>query len=691
MIHLTMANTISNCPINCVCFVTKIECNKTLPSFIPENVTSVTALEIPLEPYMNFTYTDWYRVTYLSVSLGNGKEKKTLRQLKDFEFLGLLNLQHLKLPCHCQLSVTINAFHGLTNVTVLDLSNNKVNSLNLAILPGLNGHNILPNLSKLYLSSITSSRSPVLYLYLNLYDLHTAMENKPLKILDFSGTNLILNSLPFQNHTLPLLPQVHSLNLSNAGPAVFSLTMVYQYYKQRPESVFSNLQMLDASYPNFPRSQLQCQRSYDYYKQFCRTVPLPANFLPSNLTELHIKNIFASQIHDLRGSFNVSHLCITTECFSKSKTICVGENFELLTKLDVSDNAFTYIQPQLLQALTSLIYFDARSNILGQALADRTYAVPFFHALKNAEVLLFSKNNITFLPNVMLRSNMKARHLDLSYNKLTSVNFGIKYLSELRILDLSHNRLTSVTSDINKQALLDLLDLSFNRIVSVDSADCGILKNIQFSSNISTNNMSHNNKRTELRLEGNPLSCTCDNLCLFNYLQDQNNTFNCTSNGKTQNVDFLFTKHFDYSCKKGIVIAAFTFFSIILLVFTVWFIVSKERQQIIHKRLKERGLEQYSTSRKKYVVFLSFSGDDSEFVMTKVYPQLEAELKLILNTESDCVATGGTHFRPGHAIKDEILRCVEESSVVIFFLSDTFINKSWCTLRYTRLSVMRSQ
>ena len=59
-------------------------------------------------------------------------------------------------------------------------------------------------------------------------------------------------------------------------------------------------------------------------------------------------------------------------------------------------------------------------------------------------------------------------------------------------------------------------------------------------------------------------------------------------------------------------------------------------------------------------------------------PKLEAELKKILNTESDCIATGGTHFRPGYAIQDEIVRCVEESSVVIFFLSDSFIHKSWC-------------
>ena len=184
-----------------------------------------------------------------------------------------------------------------------------------------------------------------------------------------------------------------------------------------------------------------------------------------------------------------------------------------------------------------------------------------------------------------------------------------------------------------------------------------------------------------LRLEGNHLSCTsCENICLFKFLQDQNITLTCNSSSKAQNVSFLYVKHFEYSCKKEIVITTFTIDAILSVIIIVLAIpvIRKERRRMKFKKLKESGIEQYSTARKKYVVFLSFSGDDAEFVMTRVYPQLEAELKRILNTESDCVATGGTHFRPGHEIQDEIVRCVEESSVVIFFLSDTFINKSWC-------------
>ena len=654
---VTISSIRSECPGHCVCSATDIKCNKTLPSFIPENVTSVTALEVPLKPYMNFTYTDWHSVTNLSLSLGNVvyNESKSLpwRQLQDYEFTGLVSLKNLKLLCHCGLSINNKAFYGLTNISVLNLSNNEL--LNSDILVGLKGGDILPNISELYLSNITYIYNPTLSL--DLDNLHTAMDKKPLKVLDLSSTNIFFTIYEFHTPPPSLLPQLHTLNISQAGPAVFSLTCIYQYYTHRLESVFSNLQVLDANYPYFPKSQSECEESYYYYWQFCRTGQLTTNFLPLNLTELHIQNLFASQIPELRGNFNSTHLCITTKMFKTNKTICVGANFSHIQKLDVSNNSFSYIQPKLIRPFKSLKQLDLRNNKLGHALTEYNYARSFFHALRGTEVLLFQNNSISFLPSKILKHNTKVKILDLSHNRLPSINIGL-----------------------NPKVPLQVLDLSYNRIITIDSADCEMLKSLHLSSNKSNTNMSHNDRKTGLRLEGNPIICSCENMCFFKFLQDQNITLTCNSNGKTQNISFLFVKHFEYHCKKYIVIATITIdgiLSVLIISFAVPFII-KDRRKMKFKKLKESGIAQYSTSRKKYVVFLSFSGDDSEFVMTKVYPQLEAELKLILNTESDCVATGGTHFRPGHAIKDEILRCVEESSVVIFFLSDTFINKSWC-------------
>ena len=671
VILFTMSRVSASCPDHCVCNATDLECYKTLPSFIPENVSSVTAHEVPLKPCMNFTYTDWHSVTHLSLSLGNfNKTRYKERLLQDYEFTGLMNLHHLKLLCHCLLWVNNSAFYGLTNVTVLDLSNNVVRSRDMSyIVSALKGEDILPNISELYLSNITYWYDPTSYQYLNLDDLHTAMENKPLQVLDLSGTSLAFYL--YRSYTLPpsLLPQLHTLNISRAGRAVFSLTDIYRYYTQRPEAVFSNLQVLDASYPYFPQSQSQCEKSrYDYYRQFCITGQRTTNFLPSNLTDLYIPNIFASQIHELRGEFNSTHLCITTMIFSTNKTICVGVNLRRIQKLDLSDNYFTYIQPELLYSLTTLRHLDIRNNKLGLAMIDSNYARSFFNALKSTEVLLCSNNSITSLPSGILQYNTK-----------------------IKILDMSHNEITSVDLGLNGQVPLELLDLSYNRIVTVDSAGCEMLNNLHFSFNSS----SHNNDKAGLILNGNQLSCSCPNFCVFYLLQNQNKTLNCSSNGKSQIVDSLLVNNLKNSCRVVIpfissdavltiiITAGVPIF--ILIVGMIYFLKKdwkeKKREKamrIVIERGIERGIERQSKGEEDHIAFLSYSSDDRTFVLNNVFPKLDEGLRGILKVAIRCVGTGDHDMVPGRRIDDEIIKVVEKSSVVIFFVTKSFCKQYWC-------------
>ena len=66
--------------------------------------------------------------------------------------------------------------------------------------------------------------------------------------------------------------------------------------------------------------------------------------------------------------------------------------------------------------------------------------------------------------------------------------------------------------------------------------------------------------------------------------------------------------------------------------------------------------------------FSSFCNEDGNIVMEDIVPKLEEGLEKLLNTDSRCVTTGYTDFRPGMSLANEIIRCIEESSVVIFFL-----------------------
>ena len=77
-------------------------------------------------------------------------------------------------------------------------------------------------------------------------------------------------------------------------------------------------------------------------------------------------------------------------------------------------------------------------------------------------------------------------------------------------------------------------------------------------------------------------------------------------------------------------------------------------------------------------LLFSFCSEDEEVVLEEIYPKLNEGLKKILDAESRCVAIGGIDFRPGFPLANEIIRCIEGSSVVVFFVTNAFCRKAWC-------------
>ena len=61
--------------------------------------------------------------------------------------------------------------------------------------------------------------------------------------------------------------------------------------------------------------------------------------------------------------------------------------------------------------------------------------------MKNIEVLQISNNSNTKVPSEILRSNTKLRILDMSINRLPSVDLGINGHAPPELLDLSYTRL----------------------------------------------------------------------------------------------------------------------------------------------------------------------------------------------------------------------------------------------------------
>ena len=643
----------SDCPDQCLCKETNLECHKIMPSFIPKNILKVN-ITLPRGFPLAFNSPGWKSVTHLTLKLEAYAGEITqvgMKKLMNWQFRVLESLKYLKIMCQNRLFLDNNVFWGIKSLKILDLSNNIVFSLGQDIFKGLTGNNNLPNLSELYLSNTVILRST--HNFFDLNTLNKAMKNKPLKVLDMSGTRASFTT--YAQNLPALLPQLKILNISHAGAAAFFPNM-YVTKATNVHRHFMNLKVLDISYPNFPLSQSECI-SQQLPTGTCLVKKYFHGFLPPNVTELYARKLFQNT-GQFTGTASSSQLCLSTNFLSNNVSICITGRFNHLQKLDISENSIAYIQPLLIEPFEELKYLNIAKNKLGNALSNDIYAKAFFHALQHVEVLTVSDNGITCLAKDAFQMNKYLRILDLSHNKLDTVNFGIQHL-----VSLKH------------------LDISFNKIVSLDSQSCNLLSSLTFKQNISENpNISQHNVQTDITLKQNPVSCFCENMCFLKLITELNETNTCSLNGQTLYINELTIRKTMYLCKKIIVITVFSVFALIMVMFIPIsaYLVVKEKRKVRMKRLKESGIEMFEMNPNKYPVFLSFSGDDEEFVMTKVYPNLDSGLKSILNTESCCVVSGGTDFRPGYLIKKEIARWVEASSVIVFFLSENFCTKQWC-------------
>ena len=137
----------------------------------------------------------------------------------------------------------------------------------------------------------------------------------------------------------------------------------------------------------------------------------------------------------------------------------------------------------------------------------------------------------------------------------------------------------------------------------------------------------------------------------------------------------------DCLCTGSIEIAIFSASSVIMVVIIsilIYLLVTKLKKQHMLRKKREIWATLYTTYPKKYTVFLSFCSEDITFVLNRVYPKLNEGLQKILGTNYRCVAMGDTDFRPGLLIANETIRCIDESSVVVFIVSDAFCKKKWC-------------
>ena len=324
-----------------------------------------------------------------------------------------------------------------------------------------------------------------------------------------------------------------------------------------------------------------------------------------------------------------------------------------MKKVILSENSVTYIDPSVFNFAPNLQYLDLSSNLLGNAISVG-FILSIMNKVLKLEALILSNNLITTVPLDSFSGNNSLRVLDLSYNRLEAVTFVTHRLTSLTKLDLSHNNIVALDH------------------ISIDRLSCLL----------HYNETQNTTKQTDLKIHGNPFICSCDDIHFLIWLVDINESLKCKLDSEERMIDRHLIAHVEFLCKRNIVIAVFCTYAIIvvILILAMVYVLILEFRRIAHRKQIREAVRNYKTRREKksFPVFLSFCSEDDEVVMKDIYPNLEKGLKNILGTDSQCVATGYDAFRPGYSLADEIIRCVEASSVVVFFITNRFCRKSWC-------------
>ena len=648
ILQTTSSLPAENCPTSCKCGASRIECRNVIPNFINSNIRSVIVHEVKLPNSIDFSDPGWTNVTYLAINPGSsalGTPFERQISLHENEFKSLKNLEYLQITCSCLQHVSTFAFQGLDKLKVLVLSNNVLTPD--SFFNALGGETNLPSLEELYLSNTDTTYGGVFAIDT---DFLNVVRNKSLKVLDISRT-----SYAFPRRDMDLfhaLSSLEKLNMSKAGVAMMVFSESFIYFNLLFPG-FPSLKSLDISYP--PPSHQIARITFGDHPDVGRTYVQVAK----QLKEFYCRNIFTLQTEISYVYHNSSRALTCGLVLSEDSQrfeYCIVEEFNL-EKVDLAENMLLYFDPNILKKMTSLKFIDISNNKFGDAFSKEGYVQSTVANLYRLEILIVSNNGIFSIPADAFEGGHKLRILDLSNNKLETVAFKTDNLVSLRRLNLSNNKI----SVLDGTSLERISHLKLQKV----------------------NGTFLEHRKIEIDLNGNPINCVCENRQYFTWVLTQNETASCLLNEKESQIDEYILKNAEFLCKRMYVIAVYLALSITEVIVTISFAINviKERRAILHNKNIRAGIQEYTENRmnkRNPPVFLSFCSEDDEIVMTDVAPNLETGLKALLQTDFKCVATGYNDFRPGFSLANEIIRCVEEASVVVFFVTNDFCKKEWC-------------
>nr|UCK81501.1 Toll-like receptor 2 [Arenicola marina] len=347
-----------------------------------------------------------------------------------------------------------------------------------------------------------------------------------------------------------------------------------------------------------------------------------------------------------------------------------------LKYIDFSYNDFgRHINPfnVTFTGLTKLVYLNLQGNNMN--VTDSKLLRGFY----NVETLLLGRNRISLDrgdTSQLFQGFTRLRVLDLAYNGIETLPSSVfANLNHLEILNLSGNALVSLDIELGHMTALLELDLRDNAIATLSESLRNALDMTARDSNVT------------LDLSGNILSCSCEQLPFFEWMQTTKtslrgrNEYYCSHpvTGRVAILDVDLTELHDH-CHRSytdVIIASTMAFCGAMLLAGLAILVYKKRWRIrFYLYAARRGWNRYRSKtiadQFTYDAFVIYNSEDRAWVHDKLRTELEGmhQLKLCIHYRD---------FTPGYNIQDQIVNSIDASRKTLVVLSPAFLQSSWCS------------
>ena len=627
-------------------------CEHEIPIALPSNIAAVIVKDYLQDRINNesFLHKSWSFIHTLDITINYAVGFR----LHDQNFTPLKRLQHLGLhsPFYKFNNLT-HVLEGLSNLQTLNLSS----CYYLTATAVIKLLNTVRYLDKLVLDQVATSGERFLILDDKFVKLIRRLKTRTISM---SGCNLAIKG-PLQVTNVSL--NVYDIDVSNTSITIRNNVLIN---KATLDSLFPKVRNLDISMlqTRFTNVDYSFLENNNYNKQCTEENGLLHLFL--RLEHLKINRVLPKAI-----TANNSFIDLT-ECKVNLRTLQLKSNHihylnitvewpedMNLFHIDLSTNDVIYLSPSFLASVTSLEILNLSDNKLHfmESLSELKY---MFVNHRNLEHLNISKNGFNVLPSALFSHNYNLLSLDLSYNSLRSISFDLKHLTKLQHINLRHNQ-----------------------IYFIDSQVLGMLKAFIEE---------RKSKYITILFENNPFICTCKSLPFIKWLhermsikKEQTGNLTCSLNGDNLNaIDHSVMKKVQFSCIQPIIVTASISTGLVLFIIVstgISVLMNKKRQE--KKKRKKRNFLQefkFGNTPEKYLCFMSYSSDDDDGEIGKVIGCIRESLKELTHIDTEVLCDSNGHFQPGFPIIDEIIRCIVESYVGIFFVTNNFCQSQWCQL-----------